>query len=311
MEEAREVLAQLGFDAERANERSALVLLSLAHMTEETPWTEATNPMLGTRAIMDWIRDEFDLHYKPNSRETIRRFSLHQFIEGAMVEENADKPDRPTNSPKWNYRIAGAALAAIQTYGTEGWEFARDAYLETQPGLVEANALRRYMQRIPITLPGGDEVRLSPGGQNVLLRDMVHEFCPRFTPGGEVLYLGDADAKWAYFHAAVFEQIGVTVGEHGKMPDLVVYQRDKNWLFLMEACSSHGPVDSTRHRELRQLFGGSTAGLIHVSCFPNRAVMRQYLADIAWESEAWCADNPDHMMHFNGCRFLGPYEGAE
>lgn len=306
--ESRKVLAELGFDAERSNERSALVLLALLQLDETTTWTNATNPMLGTLAIMDWIRDEFGVAYKANTRETIRRFTLHQFVEAALVEENADQPERPVNSPKWNYRVTGPALSAIQTYGTEGWEIARDTYLETQPGLVEAYARRRDLDRIPITLTDGSELRLSPGGQNVLIRDMVEEFCSRFTPGGELLYIGDADSKWAHFEIETLSALGVTVDEHGKMPDLVVYQRDRNWLFLMEACSSHGPVDAKRHRELRELFAGSTAGLILISCFPTRAIMRTYLADLAWETEAWCADAPDHMMHFNGSRFLGPYD---
>ena len=181
-------------------------------------------------------------------------------------------------------------------------------YLETQPGLVEAYARRRDLDRIPVTLTDGSELRLSPGGQNVLIRAMVEEFCPRFTSGGKLLYIGDADSKWAHFDIDTIAALGVAVNEHGKMPDLVVYQRDRHWLFLMEACSSHGPVDAKRHRELRELFADSTAGLIYVSCFPTRAVMRKYLADLAWETEAWCADAPDHLMHFNGSRFLGPYD---
>ncbi len=91
------------------------------------------------------------------------------------------------------------------------------------------------------------------------------------------------------------------------MPDLVVFMRERGWLFLVEACSSHGPVDEKRYRELTGLFGMACAGLVYVSCFPSRAVMRRYLAEIAWESEVWCSDNPDHMIHFDGSRFLGPY----
>lgn len=263
--------------------------------------------MLTTRDLMDWMRDEYGRDYAANTRETVRRFTLHQFVQAAMVETNADQPDRPTNSPKWNYRVTGPALAAIQNYGTPGWDIARDTYLDAQPGLVEAYAKRRDLDLIPVTLPGGGEVRLSPGGQNVLIQQMVTEFCPRFTPGGEVLYVGDSSAKWAHFDADTFADLGVSVTSHGKMPDLVVYQRERDWLFLMEACSSHGPVDAKRQVELAHLFAGSSAGLIYVSCFPSRAVMRQYLADVAWETEAWCADAPDHMLHFNGSRFLGPY----
>jgi len=97
------------------------------------------------------------------------------------------------------------------------------------------------------------------------------------------------------------------VNHHGKLPDLVVYLPDKDWLVLLEAASSHGPVDAKRHAELKALFAGASPGLVFVSCFPSRAEMRKYLAAVAWETEVWCADAPDHMVHFNGERLLGPY----
>lgn len=313
IEEASLLLTQLGFDAERSNERSARVLLALLKVSEDTSWADATNEMQRTRDVMDWIRDVQGHEYKANTRETIRRFTLHQFIEAGLVEENADQPDRAVNSPKWNYRVTEDALRVIRLFmaDEQSWIDTRDDYLKNLPGLVSSYARSRDLLRIPLTLPDSREVKLSPGGQNVLMKDMVEEFCPRYTPGAELVYIGDAKSKWAHFDEGLLASLGVSVDSHGKMPDLVVYQRDKNWLFLMEACSSHGPVDAKRYRELHELFANCTAGLVLVSCFPTRAVMRQYLADIAWETEAWSADAPDHMMHFNGSRFLGPYEVPE
>jgi hypothetical protein len=136
---------------------------------------------------------------------------------------------------------------------------------------------------------------------------MIEDFCGYFTPGGHVLYVGDADTKWAVFEHGALAALGVTVDRHGKMPDLVVHIPDKNWLVLMEAASSHGPVDAIRYGELAALFAASTAGLVYVSCFPSREEMRGYLPQIAWETEVWCADHPTHLIHFNGERFLGPY----
>lgn len=305
---ARVVLEVLGMDAERSNERSALVVLALLGLRPGDPWSGAANPMLGTRAIMDFVRDEYEKEYAPNTRETVRRFTLRQFVDAHLVVQNLDEPLRPVNSPKWNYQITAEALAAIRAYGTPGWDSAVDGYLAAVPGLKVKYDATRKMDRIPITLPGGAEFTLSPGGQNVLLRSMVEDFCPRFTPGGEVLYLGDAGEKWALFARDRLAGIGVVVDEHGKMPDLVVYLPDRNWLVLMEAASSHGPVDSTRHGELAALFEGATAGLVFVSCFPDRAEFRKYVGVIAWETEVWCADHPTHMIHYNGERFLGPYE---
>ncbi|PFW99119.1 Type-2 restriction enzyme AplI [Nocardia farcinica] len=306
--EARQLLSDLGFDRERTNERSALVLLALLKLGPGDAWSNAANPMLGTRAIMDWISEQFDVQYAPNTRETVRRFTLHQFADALLIEQNPDQPDRPVNSPKWCYQVRANALKVIRAFGTPEYATLLLDHLIAVPGLKAQYDAAREMHRIPVNLPSGQPLTLSPGGQNVLIKQMVEDFCGYYTPGGEVLYVGDADAKWAVFEEAALAALGVTVDQHGKMPDLVVYLPAKNWLVLLEAASSHGPVDAKRHRELSELFQHSTAGLVFVSCFPSRVEMRKYLAEIAWETEVWCADNPTHLIHFNGERFLGPYE---
>lgn len=306
--EAQRLLKQLGFDAERSNERSARVLLGLLALKPDDPWTRATSPMVRTVDIMAWIRNHYAHDYKPNTRETIRRQTLHQFAEALLIEQNPDQPDRPVNSPKWCYRIHPRALPIAQAFGQTKFELQLREYLADVPGLRTQYAQARGMHLIPVTLPGGQAVTLSPGGQNVLLKPMIEEFCARYTPGGKVLYVGDAGAKWAVFEEDALAELAVTVDQHGKMPDLVVYMPDRNWLVLMEAASSHGPVDAQRKAALAQLFGSSSAGLVYVSCFPSRAEMRKHLSNIAWETEVWCADNPTHLIHFNGERYLGPYE---
>ncbi|MDR2252455.1 MAG: restriction endonuclease [Bifidobacteriaceae bacterium] len=304
---ARFVLESLRFDAERSNERSGMVLLALLQLRANDPWSAAQTPMLGTRAIMDWIRDEYGVDYKPNTRETVRRFTLHQFVDAGLVEENPDEPARPVNSPKWCYRVRSEAVPMLKAYGTDQFDGLLDTYLEAAPGLAAQYASRREMARIPVMLLDGSPVTLSPGGQNNLIKDMIEEFCPYYAPGGRVLYVGDADEKWAVFETDALATLGVRVDLRGKMPDLVVYLPENNWLLLLEAATSHGPVDGQRHSELSTLFADSTAGVVYVSCFPSRVVMRKYLAQIAWETEVWCADDPTHLIHFDGERFLGPY----
>ena len=307
IEEAQQLLSTLGFDPERCNRRSALVFLALLHLRPGDNWSAATNPILGTRAIMDWIADEYETPYKPNTRETIRRRTLHQFIDALLIVENPDQPDRPVNSPKWCYQLHPRALNVIRAANSGGFQAELAAYLVDVPGLKAQYQAARAMARIPVTLPGGESLTLSPGGQNVLLKQIVENFCPYFTPGGVVLYVGDAGSKWAQLDEAGLADLGVSVDEHGTMPDLVVYLPDRNWLVLLEAASSHGPVDAQRHGELGRRFASSTAGLVYVSCFPSRSDMRKYLTDIAWETDVWCADNPTHLIHFDGESFLGPY----
>ena len=159
-----------------------------------------------------------------------------------------------------------------------------------------------------MTLPEGQQVSLSPGGQNDLVARIVEDFCPVFTPGGAVLYVGDADEKFAIHDEDRLQKLGITLDEHGKMPDLVIHHVRRGWLVLIEAVTSHGPVNPKRREELRDLFSASSAGLVFVTAFENRRTLAKYVADISWETEVWVAEDPTHLIHFDGERFLGPYE---
>jgi type II restriction enzyme len=163
------------------------------------------------------------------------------------------------------------------------------------------------MQRLPVVLPTGITLKLSPGGQNVLVKQIVEEFAARFTPSGEMIYIGDADSKFAFFAKSRLSELGVTVDSHGKMPDVVIYYSEKQWLVLIEAVTSHGPIDPKRRGELAFLFRSTNVGLVYVTAFLTRQMMKEYLPVISWSTEVWVADAPDHLIHFNGDRFLGPY----
>jgi len=156
----------------------------------------------------------------------------------------------------------------------------------------------------------GKEITLSPGDHSELIRAIVEDFATRFAPGSVLIYAGDTGDKWGYFDAVLLAELGVDVDLHGKMPDVALHFVEKNWLLLIESVTSHGPVDGKRHAELAKLFAGSTAGLVYVTAFPNRSIMSRYLGEIAWETEVWVADAPSHLIHFNGVRFLGPYNAA-
>lgn len=167
------------------------------------------------------------------------------------------------------------------------------------------------MEKVPVTLPDGETLELTPGGQNVLVKEIIEQFAPRFTPGGHVVYVGDAGKKHLLYDQEYLKGLGVEIEPHGKMPDVVIHHVERDWLILIEAVTSHGPVNILRHNQLKDLFAGSTAGLVFVTTFLDRAAMREYLPDIAWETEVWVADAPGHLIHFNGERFLGPYESGD
>lgn len=308
LEEARTILRKLRFDEKRTNAMAGRTLMALAGVDAEIPWSRATTERMGVRAIMDWMRERLDYQIAENSRETVRRFVLHQFIEAGFCLYNDDNPSRPTNSSLNNYRLNPEVIFAIRQFGTSDFEPAISEYLADAHGLAMQYAQIREMTRIPATLPNGERISLKGGGQNYLIKAMIEDLCGFFIPGAEVLYVGDADSKLMIYEKERLHSLGIKLDTHGKFPDLIVYQSDKNWLFLMEAASTHGPVDHTRKNELSQLFATSEAGLIYISCFPDLSTMRRFLTDLAWETEAWVATDPTHMIHFNGDKFLGPYE---
>lgn len=244
-----------------------------------------------------------------HSPRTSMRFTLHQFVQMGLVLLNPDDPSRPTNSPKNVYQIEPSALALLRTFGTDDWQKNLNEYLDSIQGKNRLREAARIMAQIPVTLPDGQTLQLSAGGQNVLIKEIIEQFAPRFTPGGHVIYVGDAGEKHLLNDKEYLKKLGVEIDPHGKMPDVVIHYKDRDWLVLIVAVTSHGPVNKLRHTQLKDLFSGSKAGLVFVTAFLDRQAMREYLPDIAWETEVWVADAPSHLIHFNGERFLGPYEG--
>ena len=238
VEEACSILEALGLPKEQTNERAGLTLLALLDLTPKQPWSGSSAPLRGVTPIMEFAADHYGKQWKPNTRETVRRYTLHQFRDAGLVVLNPDKKDRPINSPDYCYQVPAAALELLRSWRSPEWEQRLAAYLVSAPALAERYASERQMRRIPLRIREGLEITLSPGGQNELIREIVDEFCPRFTPGAKAIYVGDADEKWGYFDEKALTALGVAVDAHGKMPDVVVYFTEKNWLVLIEAVTS-------------------------------------------------------------------------
>lgn len=247
--------------------------------------------------------------WKANTRETVRRQTMHQFCQAGIASYNPDMPDRSVNSPHNVYQLTEEALNMLHQFNSPGWESALAEFKKIHQSLSEKYAAPRKSKAVSLKYAPGKEIFLSPGEHSELIANIVSLFVPHHVGEGVLIYVGDTGDKWGYFDRPAMDALGVQVDHHGKMPDVVIHYTKKDWLILCEAVTSHGPVDSKRHNELKVLFKGSKAGLVFVSAFPSRQIMRKYLAEIAWETEVWCADQPSHLIHFNGERFLGPYTG--
>lgn len=307
IKETLAILKALDMPSAQQNERSALCLLALLNLPPAKEWSKAAAPLMGITPIMDWARRHYKTDYAPNTRETFRRQTMHQFVEAGIATYNPDNPARAVNSPNAVYQIEPTCLALLKAVGSDEYELRLKGFNAARIGLAAKYAKHREMKMIPVTVAPGMKITLSPGVHSELIRQIVEEFGSRFVPGGKLVYAGDTGDKWGYFDQNFLEQQGVVVDNHGKMPDAVIYYPGKKWLILAEAVTSHGPVDAKRHDELSQLFRHSKAGLVFVSAFPDRRTFTKYLESISWETEVWIADHPSHLIHFNGARFLGPY----
>ncbi|OUL20873.1 adenine methyltransferase [Nostoc sp. RF31YmG] len=307
IDEALQILVELGLPRAQLNERSALTLLALLDLKPNDPWSAAASPLMGITPMMEFMAQHYGKSYKPNTRETVRRQTVHQFLDAALIITNPDAPERPINSPKTVYQIEESVLELLRTYGSSEWEKSIRTYLSSVETLKQRYAQERELSRIPVVIEG--EVKtLSPGGQNVLIEKIINEFAQRFTPGGRLIYIGDTDEKFAHFNELALQDLGVTVDAHGKMPDVIIHHLKNNWLVLIEAVTSHGPINPKRKKELQSLFAEIKIPLVMVTAFLSRKAMVEYLADIAWETDVWVAEDATHLIHFNGEYLLQTYK---
>lgn len=312
IDEAKRILDALGMPSRQRNRMSALTLIALCGLTPDQPWAEARRSRLtGTKSIMDHARRHYGVDYAPNTRETLRRQVLHQFEQGRIVDRNPFDPDLPTNSPRTHYAISEPVLNVVRLYGTKGWGRAVDGFKRHAEKLSQRYQRERQRRMVSVTLPDGSALNLSPGKHNRVQKAVVEEFAPRFAPGATLLYLGDAVDKNLHVDRKGLARIGVQITVGSKLPDVVLHDPERNWVFLVEAVTSHGPMTNTRVAQLKKMFENCDCGQVYASAFPDFQEFRRHIGQLAWDTEVWLCSDPDHMIHFNGDRFLGPREGSQ
>lgn len=307
IDEAQSILRELGLPSAQQNEMSALTLLALCGIKKNDSWSDARRTsMQVTKGIMDFMAKHFSRTYAPNTRETVRRQVLHQFVQARIADYNPDDPTLPVNSPRAHYAISKAALKVVKTYNTKKWRSALTKFKEEVGELTKKYVKERNMNMVPLQLANGKVVKLFPGKHNKVQAAVVNQFASRFASGGLLLYLGDAAKKDLITDTKKLAELGVPINQHSKLPDVVIFDPERKWLFLIEAVTSHGPVTPKRIIELEELLKKCDAGKIYVSAFPDFAEFKRHTNELAWETEVWIMEHPTHMIHFNGNKFLGP-----
>lgn len=307
VKQAQEILKALGLPTAQQNEISAYTLLALCGIGKKDSWSNANRKSLKvTKGIMQFVSDNYKKVYAPNTRETFRRQVLHQFVQARLADYNPDKPKLPVNSPNAHYAITAAALTAIKAYGTRQWSSAASKFISEVGNLSKKYKKERTKNLIPVKLSNGKTIKLSAGKHNEVQAAIVELFAPQFAKDGAVIYLGDTANKDLYVDEVALKQLGIPIDEHSKLPDVVIYDSKKNWLYLIEAVTSHGPVSPKRLIELEDFLKHCKAGKVYVTAFPDFSEFKKHSKDIAWETEVWLVEAPTHMIHFNGDRFIGP-----
>jgi len=302
-EQAIEILRQLGVPLAQQNERSALTLLALLDLNEETPWSEAKQNSLRIHDIMEFIKTCYGKVYAENTRETIRRQTIHQFEQAGIVVKNPDNPARPTNSPRTCYKVTDEAFEAIKRFGTPQWEEYREKFIREKGKLIEKYEKIRTEHQLPIEIEG-TTLSFSPGEHNELQIKVIQDLRRRFFSKAELVYIGDTARKKLFAKEELLKELGIPFTDHDKLPDVVFYERGKNILFLIEVVTSHGPMSPKRQMELEEFLKNCQAKKVYFSVFQSLKEFKQYVSDIAWETEVWIADKPDHLIHFNGPKFI-------
>jgi hypothetical protein len=305
LEEAKDILSAIGMPRQQTNDRSAYVLLALAGVDEDDNWQSSKIIPLRIVDMMNFMAESYGKIYKPNSRESIRKNTVHQFVEAAIAEENVGTSNVATNSPNYSYQLTKEMLRLIQSYGTDYWSNQLSNFVRQKGRLVDVYSQKRDLRRIPVVI-NGQPLTFSEGEHNLLQKLILEEFAPRFAPGSEVLYVGDTDNKTLVVNRELLNELCIDITDNDKLPDVVLYEKGKGWIYFIEAVTSVGPMSVKRMLEIEGMTEECSMGKIYVTAFIDTVTFKKFIDELAWESEVWIADNPDHMIHLNGDRFIGP-----
>jgi hypothetical protein len=315
VKEALDILHAFGIPldgTERRKQRMAKAFLAVAGVKPGLTWADAMSNDSGhrllSRQVLRFMNDHLGENIADSSYDDIRREDLILPVMAGIVLKSAANPNAVTNDGTRAYALSEEVAVQVRLFGMPSWEKSLHKFLGGQKTLVEQLNRQRDLARVPVTIKEGHQLHFSPGPHNELQKKIIEVFLPLFGHGAEVLYVGDTAKKFLFIDKDRLGELKFFELAHDKLPDVVAYSPSKNWLFLVEAVHSANPISELRRHTLEAVAGECTANLVYVTAFPNRVTFRKHLKDIAWETEVWIADAPEHLIHFNGDKFLGPYQ---
>lgn len=259
---------------------------------------------LRTREILKFENEHYGENISPGSYDDIRRKDLKLLVLANIAINSSSIESKATNDSSRGYSLSDEFAKLLTDYGTVFWDASLDNYKNQVKALEEQLQKKRESERVPVTLPSGEKLLLSYGEHNQLQKAIIESFLPIFGKGCEVLYVGDTSDKLLHKDENELKQLGFFDLEHDELPDVVAYNKEKNILFLVEAFHCTGQWDSTRLFKVKNKLTNCKADIVFVTAFETINQFKTYSTTIAWETEVWIADIPEHMIHFNGWKFL-------
>ncbi len=310
--EALYMLDQFGVPLEgvsqRRMERIAMAFLAVANVRQSSDWQKVdSSHALKTREIIRYWNNYFHENISESSYDDIRRKDLKLIVLARIINASAVNPNAARNDGTRSFALNPEYVSLIKNFSNLGWETEVQQFLSNRETLEEQLSDKRELNLIPVIFPSGKTLEFSPGKHNELQKAVIENFLPRYGYGAEVLYVGDTAEKFLHLEVERLNELKFFELSHGELPDIVAYSQQKNWLYLIEAVHSSGSISSIRLLELKKLTEQCEADIIFVTAFLDRNTFRKFAPDIAWETEVWIADTPDHIIHFNGEKFLGPH----
>ncbi len=299
-EEARKFLEEMELPEAQQADVCVYTLLALANIKNRDEWISASNEWIRIHDIIQFAKT-YGITYAENSRETIRKQALHHFRLAAIVEDNG----LATNSPNYRYRLTEEAKKLLQTFKSPRWEAQLKQFKQTHETLINIYASKKNIIKMPVKINQANYT-FSPGKHNQLQKAILEEFAPRFAPHCECVYVGDTINKNMVEDNIKLQELGFEITQHDKMPDVVLYKEDKNWIYFIEAVTSVGPMNPKRIEEIKAMTKNVVAGKIFITAFLDFSTFKKFSEDLAWETEVWISEMPDHMIHLNGDKFMGP-----
>lgn len=301
LEEAKNILNELKVPPKQQSDLCGYVILAMADIKKNDEWANATNKWIRIHDVIAFIRDFYEVSYAENSRETFRKQAMHNFRNAAFIEDNG----KATNSPNYRYRLTDEMLLLVKTFQSNQWEEQKNNFLKSHQNLIDLYSSKKAVRKMPVKI-NGDDFTFSPGKHNQLQKLIIEEFAPRFAENSECLYVGDTIQKDLVKNEEKLRELGFEITLHDKMPDVVLYSEDKNWIYFIESVTSVGAMEPKRIKEIEEMTENVSAGKIYVTAFLDFKTFKKFSETLAWETEVWIADMPDHMIHLNGDKFLGP-----